>query len=175
MRHPRVRAGGVPAAAFIAVMLLGCAPRPASTFPPAGFTPGAPGDATGATRAQVVGALDAVGLQAVDARQPYRPPEGAVLASAPRTVIQVQLPDDPDHGYVVIYALPSAAAAASGAADESGYLASGPGSIQLPPGTHVVLRVAGTTVVLFIWTPGAAPDQRTHLIEDALATIGLPG
>ncbi len=159
--------------AIVALLVVGCAAPSANTFPPVGFTPGAPGDAVAATKTQISGALGAVGLQAVDAQKPYRPPEGALLTAAPRSVVQVQLPDDPDHGDVVVYSLGSAAAAERAAADQASYIASGPGSIQFPPGSHFVLRVVGTTVVFFTWTPGSAPDQRTHLIEDALNTLGI--
>jgi hypothetical protein len=167
--HARALAG-----AIVALLVVGCAAPSVNTFPPVGFTPGAAGDATAATKTQLSGALGAVGLQAVDAQKPYRPPEGALLTAAPRSVVQVQLPDDPDHGYVVIYAFDSAAAAEAAARDQATYMASGPGSIQFPPGSHEVLRIVGTTVVFFTWTPGSAPDQRTHLIEDALDMLGAP-
>jgi hypothetical protein len=37
-----------------------------------------------------------------------------------------------------------------------------------------VIRLVDTTVIFFTWSPGTSPDSRTHLIEDALNTIGLP-
>ena len=143
------------------------------TFPPAGSTPGAPGDATAATRQLIIGALGAVGLQAVDATRPYRPPEGPLMTGAARSVLQATLPDDPDHGDIVIYSLGSAVTAESAAFDQARYIASGPGGIQFAPGSHFVLRIVDTTVIFFTWSPGSSPDSRTHLIEDALNTLGV--
>ena len=155
----------------LAISALGCSTGP--TFPPAGSTPGAPGDATAATKQLIIGALGAVGLQAADATRPYRPPEGALMTGAARSVLQATLPDDPDHGNIVIYSLGSAVAAESAAFDQARYVASGPGGIQFPPGSHFVLRIVDSTVIFFTWNPGAAPDTRTHLIEDALNTLGV--
>ena len=95
------------------------------------------------------------------------------MTGAPRTVLQAQLPDDPDHGYIVVYSLSSAVSAEKAAYDEAAYIASGPGGIQFPPGSHFVLRTVDTTVIFFTWSPGGSPDPRTHLIEDALNTIGI--
>ena len=166
-----VRGARAVASLLLAAAALGCTSGP--TFPPAGSTPAAPGDATAATKQQVIGALGAVGLQAVDAIRPYRPPEGALMTGAPRSVLQATLPDDPDHGNIVIYSLGSAVAAESAAFDQARYIASGPGGIQFPPGSHFVLRIVGSTVIFFTWNPGSAPDTRTHLIEDALNTLGV--
>ena len=95
------------------------------------------------------------------------------MAGAPRSVLQVQLPDDPAHGHVVIYSLGSAVTAERAAFDQAAYIASGPGKIQFAPGSHFVLRTVDTTVIFFTWSPGGSPDQRTGLIEQALNTIGI--
>jgi len=162
-RTARVAAGLV-----IALTLVACAP-PSGNLP----TPGSGGDPASATKALIAGALGVVGLQAVDAIRPYRPPEAPTLTGAPRSVVQVQLPDDPDHGFIVIYSLGSATAAEKAAFDQAAYVASGTGGIQFPPGSHFVIRTVDTTMIFFTWSPGSAPDQRTHLIEDALDTIGI--
>jgi hypothetical protein len=158
----------------LAAMLAACAgpAAPRTTFPPFGSTPAPAGDATAATRQQVIDALAAAGLQAVEAVRPYRPPEGPLLAGAPRTVLQATLPDDPAHGYIVVYALPSAAEAQAAAADHAAYVASSPGRINFPSDARFVLRVVGSNVVFFHWSPASASDPRTQAIEDALATIG---
>jgi hypothetical protein len=156
------------AGAIIALLVAACSPPAGNPPSPAGG-----GDPASATKALIVGALGAVGLQAVDAIRPYRPPEAPSLAGAPRSVIQVQLPDDPDHGFIVIYALGSAVAAEKAAVDQAAYVASGTGGIQFPPGSHFVIRTVDTTLIFFTWSPGGSPDQRTHLIEDALDTIGI--
>jgi hypothetical protein len=158
---------------LLLVSVLGCNAPSGPTFPPAGSTPGAPGDATAVTKQKIIGALGAVGLQAVDATRPYRPPEGALMTGAARSVLQATLPDDPDHGYIVIYSLGSAVAAESAAFDQAGYIASGEGAIQFVPGSHFVLRIVDSTVIFFTWSPGNSPDARTHLIEDALNTLGV--
>ncbi|MCI0584852.1 MAG: hypothetical protein L0227_18510, partial [Chloroflexi bacterium] len=110
----------------LATFAAACAPSSRTTFPPVGSTPGPAGDATAAARAEIIGALAAVGLQAVDAVRPYRPAEGALLAAAPRTVLQATLPDDPGHGFIVLYALPSPTAAQAAATDHAAYIASHP-------------------------------------------------
>lgn len=149
-----------------------CAGTTRTTFPPLGSSPAPVGDATAATIRQVTGALAAVGLQAAEANRLYRPPEGPLLAAAPRSVMQVTLPDDPAHGFIVIYALASDAAAEAAAGDQAGYIASGPGRVQFTTDAHFVVRVLDSTVVFFWWSPGAALDARTKDIEAALATVG---
>lgn len=163
-----------PLALVVLVMAVaaGCVPPTTATFPPLGSTPGPAGDATGATTQQVIGALAASGLQAAVTIRPFRPPEGPLLAAAPRSVLQVALTDDPDHGFIVIYALADPATALAAATDTATYVASNLGNVQFVPGSHFVLRVVGSTVVFFTWSPGNAPDARTHLIEDALGQIG---
>jgi hypothetical protein len=142
-----------------------------TTFPPFGSTPAPAGDATAATRQQVIAALGAVGLQAVDSTRPYRPPEGPLLAAAPRTVLQT-LPDDVTHGNVIIYALSSDAVAQKAAADHAAYVASNVGRIQFAQDSRFVLRQLGPTVVFFTWSPGGSPDPRLQSIQDALSTLG---
>lgn len=167
------RAARVMALALVAA-LAGCSGTGSSrtTFPPLGSSPAPVGDATAATKRQVIAALAAVGLPAVDANRAHRPPEGPLLAAAPRSIVQATLPDDPSHGFVVIYALASDAAAEAAAADHAAYIASGVGRVNFPFDARFVLRVVGSTVVFFHWSPGVAIDERTRLIEDALATVG---
>ena len=155
-----------------AALLAACSTTPRTTFPPVGSTPGGAGSATAAAEREVLGALGEVGLQAVTAARSFRPPEGPLLAAAPRTVLQATLPDDPDHGYIVIYALGSPHEAQAAAVDHAAYVATGPGAVQFPPGSRFVLRVVGSTVVSFTWSPDNAPDARTRSIEDALLRIG---
>jgi hypothetical protein len=151
-----------------------CAATTRTTFPPVGSTPAPAGDGTDGTIALVTAALAAVGLQAVEANRLFRPPEGPLLAAAPRSVVQATLPDDPAHGFIVVYALGSDGAAEGAAEDQAAYIASGPGRVQFTTDAHFVLRVVGSTVVFFWWSPGAALDARTKDIEAALATVGDP-
>lgn len=125
------------------------------------------------TRGQVAQALGEKNLILADTQTPYRPPEAAMLASAPRAVYQVTLPADPTGGYIAVYEFTDTAQAAMAAAEEQAYLASGPGRIQSPPGMVSVIRQVGTTVVLYSWLPGAAQDPGAADIQAALETLGV--
>ena len=152
----------------LAAATAGCATEPRTTF----LAPGGPaGNLTDATEAQVIAALGGVGLPAAEAQLPYRPPEAALLANAPRTVLQATLPDDPGGGFVVIYALASSQAAQAAAAEQAAYIAGHRGGIY-PLGTRPVLRVVGSNVAFFSWLPDSTPDSRTPLIEEALLSVG---
>ena len=145
-----------------------CATEPRTTF----LAPGGPaGTLTDATERQVIAALGGVGLPAAEALLPYRPPEAALLANAPRTVLQATLPDDPAGGFVVIYALTSSQAAQAAATEQAEYIAGHRGGI-FPLGTRPVLRVVGSNVVFFSWLPDTTPDARTRLVEEALLSVG---
>lgn len=169
-RLPRVAA--VLLAALVAAVAAGCAATTRTTFPPPGSTPGPVGDATAATVGQITGALASVGLQAVEANRAFRPPEGPLVAALPRTILSVALPDKPEPAWIVIYAAPSPEAANTAAQDHAAYLASNTGGIILPPGTRLVLRVVGSTIVFFTWLPGGSPDPRLQQVEDTLRAIG---
>jgi hypothetical protein len=161
-------------AVLLALVVVGCAPAydPQTTYPPIGSTPRPVGDATNAAKQAVIGALAAAGLQAADAARAFRPPEGPLLAAAPRSVLQVALADDPDHGFIVVYALDSPNAALAAAGDHAAWVASSIGRINFPPGTRFALRVLGANVVLFSWLPGSSPDPRLDQVGPALETIG---
>jgi hypothetical protein len=157
-------------AALVAVVLAvaACATEPRSTF----VAPGGPaGSLTDATEAQVIAALAAVGLQAGEAQTPYLPPEAALFANAPRTVLQATLPDDPTGGFLVIYALPSAEAAEAAAEDQAEYIGKNRGGIFSFAGRYVI-RVVGSNVVFFMWIPDTAIDPGTVKIEEALLSVG---
>lgn len=168
----RHRGAAVLLATLVAVASAGCTGTTRTTFPPLGSTPGPVGDATAATVGQITGALAAVSLQAVEANRAFRPPEGPLLAALPRTVLSIALPDKPEPAWIVVYAAPSPEAATQAAQDHAAYLASNTGGIILPPGTRLVLRVVGSTVVFFTWLPGGSPDPRMQQVEDTLRAIG---
>ncbi|MEO5703674.1 MAG: hypothetical protein ABIZ52_00935 [Candidatus Limnocylindrales bacterium] len=156
-----------------AVVVGACTGTTRTTFPPLGSTPAPAGNANVATVGLVIDALSAVGLPGIEANRQYRPPEGALLAAAPRSVVQATLPDDPAHGFIVIYALATDAAAQAAAEDQAAYIESGPGRVQFTTDAHFSLRVLGSSVVFFWWSPGAALDARTVSIETALLKVGL--
>ena len=124
-------------------------------------------------RGQVARALARSGLQLIDARQPFRPPESAALAQAPRGIFQVVLPDDPSHGFIVIYEFRDEASAATAGREQAAYLGSGPGQVQFPPDTQHVVRQAGTTVVVYSWSPANSSDSRAPDILVYLTSVGI--
>lgn len=167
----------VAAAVGAALVASGCgvAARnaPPVTFPPQSFGPAQTiGPAGNATLSAVSAALGARSLQVQAPQIPFRPAEAGSFAAAPRAVLQVVLPEDPDHGFISVYQFPDAAAAAQAAAEQATYLASGPGRVQFPLDTRFVLRRLGATVVFYAWSPATSPDRRTSGIQDALETLG---
>lgn len=153
-------------------VIAGCVLALAACTPTVDSTPAPAGEATAVARTMVIAALGTVGLQARDAIHPYRPSEAPRFTAAPRTVLQATLPDDPDHGFIVLYAFGSPADAAEAAAEQAGYIASGPGRVQFGKGARFVLRVVGATAIFFTWSPDSSPDPRTASIDQALSTVG---
>lgn len=168
-------AGTVVVALLAVVALVGGGPRPpgSATFPPVGATTGPAGGAATATRNVVARALAAQGLGSEDATRAFRPAEAPRFATAPRLVLRAILPDDPDHGLIVIYEFSSPGAAADAAGEQAAYLASGVGRVQFTPDSRFVIRVIGATAVFFAWAPASSPDPRTTAIAAALETVGL--
>jgi hypothetical protein len=160
-------------------LTLGACATTRATFPPPGATTGPAGAAADATVRQVIAAAGAKGVAVQPADRPYRPPEGPLLVAAPRSVLQATIPNDPDHGYVVVYQLAGPTAAATAAADEAAYIASGPGRVQFTPDTRYVLRVVDSTVVFFHWSPETSPATQLSDLAESLATVGsgvpIPG
>lgn len=154
------------------VATAGCVPpRRAPTYPPAGVTPAPAAGRTDAARASVLQALTAAGLPAGDPQQPYRPPEGAWFAAAPRTVVQVSVPNEATPRFIALYAFDSTADAATAAADQASYVARGPGRPFFTGDTRFTIRLLGSVVIFFAWAPGTA-DPRAADIQAALETIG---
>jgi hypothetical protein len=145
-----------------------------ATFPPESFGPSG-ATTTGAvleTRAAIATALGAKSLQLSDPKVPFRPPEAPRFAAAPRAVYQVQLPNDPAHGFISVYEFPDASAATTAATEQANYVGSGVGRVQFPPDSRFVIRQLGTTVIFYAWSPDNAPDPRAAEIQAALETIG---
>ena len=163
----------VGAIVVIAALVGGSAPPGGATFPPVGATTGAAGSATAVTRGDVARALAAQGIQVEDAARPYRPAEAPAFATAPRLVIRAILPDDPDHGLLVIYEFADPTAASAAAEEQAAYIASGVGRVQFPNDARFVIRVVGSTAIFFTWSPAVSPDERTASIATALEGLGL--
>ena len=124
------------------------------------------------TRLQVAGALATAGFQLVVPQVPFRPPESPLLAAAPRAVFQVVLPNDPQHGYIVIYEFPDAIVATAAAREMAAYLGTGPGRIQFALDASHVIRQLGTTLIVYSWSPANSPGPDAATIAQALTSVG---
>jgi hypothetical protein len=159
------------------VSLTGCgvaAPQ-GSVAPPPRTTPTPEPTVTNAvaqTRLQIAGALAAAGFQVSVPTVPFRPPESPRLAAAPRAVFQVVLPNDPTHGYIVVYEFPDAATANIAGGEMASYLGGGPGKVQFTPDTMHVLRQLGTTLIFYSWSPANSPGPDTATVGQALTSVG---
>src|SRR5207249_4958391 len=74
---------------------------------------------------------------------------------------------------VVGYEFPDAAAAVDAGNEEAGYLGTGNGRVQFPPGTLHVLRELGPTLIFFSWLPAASSDPTAANVATALGTLGI--
>ena len=144
------------------------------TFPPASVWPGSTvTPAVALTRTAIVNALTPYSLQLRNADQPFRPAESARLASAPREVYQVFLPNDPDGAYVVVYEFRDAAAAVDAGNELAGYLGTGAARVNFPLDAQHSIRQVGTTLIFYTWAPSTSLDPGSKTIADALATLGI--
>lgn len=145
----------------------------AVTFPASSIGPNRTvGPAMSETRAALVRVLGTRNLVLTDTQAPYRPPESAILTTAPRAVYQVILPQDPGQGFIVAYEFAAEAAAAAAATDQAAYLASGPARVQSSLGSRHVIRVFGRSVVTYSWDPDGARDPAAPGIQSALELLG---
>jgi hypothetical protein len=164
------------AGAFALGIVGGCASGegPVTTFPASTIGPDRTvTPAVGQTRAAIVTALAGQRLVLRDVQTPYRPAEAPLLATAPRAVYQVTLPEEPDKGYIVVYEFLDPGRAAEAAAEQQRYLATGPGKVQTEQGTVHVIRSVGTTVIVYDWLPQDARDPGAPGIQTALETLGV--
>ncbi|MEO8208678.1 MAG: hypothetical protein ABI598_06555 [Chloroflexota bacterium] len=159
----------------LGALATGRTPAPGSpTFPPAGTTTGPAGAAAATTRSLISSTLGSAGFQIQDVQTTYRPAEAARLTAAPRVVVRAVIPDDPDHGRLVIYEFVTTAVATSAAEEQAAYVASGIGQIQFPPDTQFTIRVIGSTVVFYSWSEANSPDfERATAISTALQELGF--
>jgi hypothetical protein len=167
------------AAAFafvIAGALAACAPGDGpilATFPAGTLGPArTAGPAAARTRVELVRVLGERNLVLRDTEAPFRPPEDVTFTTTPRAIYQVVLPNAPTEGFIVVYEFPDATTAAEAAADQAAYLATGPARVQSAFGARHVMRLVGSTVVLYSWVPEGAADERQPDIQPALETLG---
>ncbi len=172
----RARGLAVAAALVLATVLAACAPGGGptlATFPAGTIGPArTAGPAAAQTRIDLVRVLGERNLVLRDTEAPFRPPEDVTFTTRPRAVYQVVLPNAPTEGFIVVYEFADATAAAEAAADQAAYLASGPARVQAAFGTRHVMRLVGSTVVLYSWVPEGVSDERQPDIQPALETLG---
>ena len=175
--RPRLATPALLVASVLAgtLLLAGCAdldagPTGGPVATPIGSPAGGPG--ASAARDAIFDALGRSNLIVAETSTPFRPPESAPLAAAPRNVYQVTLPQDPDKGFIVVYELPTQADAAAAAEAQREYLASGPGRVQSPQGTDSVIQQLGSAVIVYLWLPADAKDPAAPRIAEALRMIG---
>ena len=172
----RIMAAIVVAAVFVAIAVAGCAPGGLSvaSFPAGSIGPSTTtGAAAAQTRTELVRVLGERNLVLQDSEAPFRPPEDATFTITPRALYQVILPDAPTEGFIVVYEFPDPTTATEAAEAQAAYLATGPARVQSAFGTRHVIRLVGSTVVLYSWVPEGATDERQARIQPALETLGV--
>ncbi|HET7167757.1 MAG TPA: hypothetical protein VFI69_01020 [Candidatus Limnocylindrales bacterium] len=144
------------------------------TFPAGSLGPsGTVGPAVAQTRGDLVRVLGQRNLVLQDSQAAFRPPEDRRFTEAPRALYQVILPQAPSQGFVVVYEFADPTAAAEAADEQARYLATGPARVQSAFGTRHVMRLVGSTVVLYSWVPDGVEDPRQPDIQTALETLGV--
>jgi len=172
--HPRW-----PAAVMVVAALSVGACAPTTTGPAAQSPVAAPvgpsrtvGPAVAQTRADLVRVLGTRNLVLQDSQAAFRPPEDPRFTAAPRALYQVILPEAPTEGFIVVYEFGDPTAASEAATAQAAYLATGPAKVQSAFGARHVLRLVGSTVVLYTWVPDGVQDPRQPDIQAALETLG---
>lgn len=164
------------ASAALAASMTACAPGggiSVASFPAGSIGPRVTaGPAAAQTRIELVRVLGEQNLVLQDSQAPFRPPEDGIFTTTPRALYQVILPNAPTEGFIVVYEFPDASSAAAAAADQAAYLATGPARVQSPFGVRHVMRLVGSTVVLYSWVPEGVADERQPAIQSALETLG---
>ena len=172
LRLPGARLAGL---ALVLVLVGGCgiaandgaAPTPAIT-PQASLSP-----TLQLCWNELTTTLATTGLPLLHASSPVRPGESPLLTAAPRTVGQVILPADPDHGYIVLYEFPDPASGYTAAQQQAAYIGGGEGRVQFLPDSQFTLRQDGSCVLFYSWAPSVSTDPRSPDIATALQTFGF--
>ena len=173
------RASAALAVAAVAPFLLtACAPAGDAASPSAGVVAAtqAPtrsvGPAVAQTRAELVRVLGTKNLVLQDSQAQFRPPEDARFTTTPRALYQVVLPQAPGEGFIVVYEFADPTTASEAATEQAAYLATGPAKVQSALGSRHIIRLVGSTVVVYSWVPEAAEDPLQPDIQVALETLG---
>lgn len=143
-------------------------PPPGATIRPVGTV----GPEVAQTRAELVRVLGTRNLVLQDSQAAFRPPEDARFTTTPRALYQVILPDAPTEGFIVVYQFADPVEASEAASAQARYLATGPAKVQSAFGARHILRLVGSTVVMYTWVPNGSADPRQPDIQVALETLG---
>lgn len=171
----RPRLGPILRLAIACANVAACVGSPVASAAPASPTPQVSiSGAIDLARGQIQAALGGRRVELQVPQQPYRPAESPSMAGAARAVFQAVLPEDPSHGYVVVYEFADSSSAAAAGADQARYVVTGPGRVQFAFGTQFVIRQLDTTVIFYSWVPGSSPDPQAPDVAAALASIGRP-
>jgi hypothetical protein len=177
-RRPAADASVVLALAIATLALAACAPTgsaPPAVQPSPVASVGPShnvGPAVAQTRSELVRVLGSRNLVLQDSSAAFRPPEDPQFTSTPRALYQVILPDAPSEGFIVVYEFGDPSAATTAATAQAAYLATGPAKVQSAFGARHILRLVGSTVVMYSWVPEGAGDPRQPEIQAALETLG---
>ena len=171
--------GARASAAILAVawLLAACAGTTGSgAVPPPALATIRPGATVGPevaqTRADLVRVLGTRNLVLQDSQAAFRPPEDSRFTTTPRALYQVILPEAPTEGFIVVYQFADPVEASEAASAQARYLATGPAKVQSAFGARHILRLVGSTVVMYTWVPDGAADPRQPDIQVALETLG---
>ena len=175
MRSARRLLGGALPPVLLPILLAACGIAANGAIQPS--VPPTPQVSLSATlqvcRTDLATTLGAAGFNLVQPSSAVRPAESPILSGAPRTVGQVQLPGDPDHGFIVLYGFPDPASAYAAAQQQAAYIGTGEGRIQFVPDAKFTLRQDGSCVLFYNWSPSASTDPRSPAIDSALQTFGV--
>ena len=159
-------------------LLTACAPAGDAASPSTGVIPATPaptrsvGPAVAQTRGELVRVLGTKNLVLQDSQAQFRPPEDARFTSTPRALYQVVLPQAPGEGFIVVYEFADPTTASQAATEQAAYLATGPAKVQSAFGSRHIIRLVGSTVVVYSWVPEGAEDPLQPDIQVALETLG---
>jgi len=176
-RRGPVHLGAVLVATVLMALVAGACnsgPGVATTMVPASIGPTRTvGPVAAITRGEIERALGERGIALRDVQTPFRPAEGDLLSVAPRAVYQAVLPKDPAAGHIVVYELADPDHAQGAAENQAAFLATGYGRVQTSIDAVDVIRVLGSTVILYTWVPGSSPDPNAAEVAAALETLGI--
>ncbi len=154
---------GAVAALVAVVALAGCGLNVTETPPPSGPLPTNQASlmpAFARLRASLDDALRSEAAVSLDdAPEGYRPAQPPAFVYAPRAVVKVRLPNDPNRLYVVFYAFADPASASTAGHEAARFYAGGPALVQFPADTQFVLGQLGDLLIFSAWSPASTSDR----------------